>query len=103
MKRFYHKTRDGAHEYIIVAVAQNWEHAKDYEVTLKSNNIPAVLKNDDESSTENPGFAVMVPKDRLEEAEIVIESKDAEDDFYDSLTEDEYEDDFDDDISDYFF
>ncbi len=82
-------------ELVVVTFAEDEEQAKDYETLLKSNDIPAIIQEQNEESTNNKGLAVMVPEDFLDEAHVVIESQDAYDDFYDFVLDDEEEGDFD--------
>ena len=81
---------------VTIALAEDSDQAKDYETLLKINDIPAVIKKQDEPSTNTENFAVMVPEDFLDEAHVVIESQDAYDDFYDLTSQDEDDADFDD-------
>ncbi|MHC4395991.1 MAG: hypothetical protein ACYS1A_10095 [Planctomycetota bacterium] len=83
----------------VVTFTEDFEVARDYEILLKNNDIPAMIKEQHES-TDDRGFAVMVPEDYLDEAHVIIESQDAYDDFYDSTLEDQDEDDFDSDLFD---
>lgn len=93
------KTETEQQKFVIVTVADCWKQAKDYEALLKANDIPAVLQGQDEHPMSDPGFAVMVPKDRLNEARVCIESQDIHDDYIYPISEDEEDDDdFDDDI-----
>jgi hypothetical protein len=93
------KSQTNVQELVMVAFAEDWEQAKDYETLLKSNDIPVIIKEQDESDqSEAKGIAVMVPEEFLDEAHVVIESQDAYDDFYDFALEDEDEGDFDSDI-----
>lgn len=93
------KSQTNVQELVMVAFAEDWEQAKDYETLLKSNDIPVIIKEQDESEqSEVKGIAVMVPEEFLDEAHVVIESQDAYDDFYDFALEDEDEGDFDSDI-----
>ena len=82
-------------EFVVVTFAENMEQARDYETLLKTDNIPAVIKEQHEQSMDDGGVAVMVPEDLLDEAHVVIESQDAYNDFYDISSEDEGEDDYD--------
>jgi hypothetical protein len=93
------KSQAEVQELVTVAFAEDWEQAKDYETLLKTNDIPVIIKEQDESEEGEPkGIAVMVPEDFLDEAHVVIESQDAYDDFYDFALEDESEGDFDSDV-----
>jgi hypothetical protein len=87
-------------ELVTVAFADNADQARDYETVLKSNDIPVIIKEQDEQETNGKVIAVMVPEDFLDEAHVVIESQDAYDDFYDLALEDEDEGDFDSDLFD---
>ena len=82
-------------EFVIVTLAENWGQAKDYETLLKSNDIPAIIREQHEQSTETKGIVVMVPEDFIDEAHVVIESQDAYDDFYDFALEEDEDDNFD--------
>lgn len=93
------KSQTNVQELVMVAFAEDWEQAKDYETLLKSNDIPVIIKEQDESEQlEIKGIAVMVPEEFLDEAHVVIESQDAYDDFYDFALEDEDVGDFDSDV-----
>lgn len=93
------KSQADLQELVVVAFAEDWEQAKDYETLLKTNDIPTIIKEQDETEEgETKGIAVMVPEDFLDEAHVVIESQDAYDDFYDFALEDEGEGDFDSDL-----
>jgi len=97
-----HKPRTQLQNLVVVTFAEDIEQAKDYQVLLKNNDIPAVVDEDNQGrGDESRGVAVMVPEDYLDEAHVVIESQDAYDDFYDLALEDEddyqgeiFEDDF---------
>lgn len=80
---------------VTVAFADSADQAKDYETILESNDIPVIIKEQDEQEANGKVIAVMVPEDFLDEAHVVIESQDAYDDFYDLSLEDEDEGDFD--------
>jgi len=92
------KSQAKLQDFVIVTSAEDLEQAKDHETLLKNNDIPAVIKQQDEESADTSGFAVMVPEECLDEAHVVIESQDAYDDFYDFALEDEDEGDFDTDL-----
>ena len=94
------KSRTNLQELVVVTFAEDLEEAKEYETLLEANDIPATIreqgeKSADSSATGTKGVAVMVPEDYLDEAHVVIESRDAYDDFYDFALEDEDEGDFD--------
>ena len=92
------KSQPDVQELVVVTFAEGLEQAKDYEAMLKNNDIPAMIKEQHEQSTDTKSIAVMVPEDFLDEAHVVIESQDAYDDFYDSALEED--DDFDSDFLD---
>jgi hypothetical protein len=76
------------------------DQAREREALLKNNDIPTVIKEHDEESTETNGFAVLVPEEFIDEAHVIIESQDAYDDFYDFALDDEDDADFDSDLFD---
>lgn len=88
------KSQAELQDFVIVTVAEDLEQAKERETLLKSNDIPAIVKQQDETADIN-GFAVMVPEEFLDEAHVVIESQDAYDDFYDLALEEEEDTEFD--------
>jgi len=83
-------------EMVVIVFTEDMDQAKDYQVLLKNNDIPVILKEPDPSSEEPAGIAVMVPEDFIDEAHIIVESQDAYDDFYDFAFEDD--DDFNGDL-----
>jgi len=89
------KPQTKVQELVTVAFADSADQAKDYETILESNDIPVIIKEQDEQGANGKVIAVMVPGDFLDEAHVVIESQDAYDDFYDLSLEDEDEGDFD--------
>jgi hypothetical protein len=92
------KSQSRTQELVVVAIADTMEEAKDYETLLKTNDIPAMVRQQQDEFTDGKHYVVMVPEDMTDEAHVVIESQDAYDDFYDSAMGDEAEDDLDDDI-----
>ena len=94
------KSQTKVQELVTVAFADNADQAKDYETILKSNDIPVIIREQDEQETNGKVIAVMVPEDFIDEAHVVIESQDAYDDFYDLALEDEDEGDIDSDLFD---
>lgn len=92
------KSQSNLQDFVVVTFIEDLEQAKEYENLLKTNDIPAVINEQDEQSGGTKGIAVMVPEDFLDEAHVVIESQDAYDDFYDFALEDEIDDDFDSDL-----
>jgi hypothetical protein len=89
------KPQTKVQELVTVVFADSADQAKDYETILESNDIPVIIKEQDEQEANGKVIAVMVPGDFLDEAHVVIESQDAYDDFYDLSLEDEDEGDFD--------
>ena len=86
-------------EFVVVVFAEDMEQAKNYQALLKTNDIPATIKERDESQQiDHKGFAIKVPEDYLDEAHVIIESQDVYDDFYNLTTEDD--DNFDDNFFD---
>ncbi|UCE99985.1 MAG: DUF2007 domain-containing protein [Planctomycetota bacterium] len=85
-------------EFVVVTFTEDMDQAKNYETLLKSNDIPANIREESEESEDAKGIAVMVPEDFLDEAHVIIESQDAYDDFYDLALEEEDEGDFDGDV-----
>lgn len=83
------KSQTKLKEFVAVTFAEDLEQAKDYETLLKNNDIPAVIKKQNQDSTNDKSIAVMVPEEFLDEAHVIIESQDAYDDFYDLAAEDE--------------
>ena len=92
------KSQTKLQELVVAAFAEDTEQAKDYEALLKTNDIPAMIKELPEQSMAVKSIAVMVPEDFLDEAHVVIQSQDAYDDFYDLASEDLESSDFDDDL-----
>ena len=90
------KTQTNTPELVVVTFVQDMEQAKEYQMLLQNNDIPAVVKEKKEQSADNENIAVMVPEDYLDEAHVIIESQGAYDDFYDFAMDDE-----DDDRADY--
>jgi len=92
MAKFNKKNEEPkAEPYYLTAVTymEDWDQAKDCEAMLKANDIPASLLEQNPPMEREQNIAVMVPRDFLEEARVVIESENAEDDFYDLLFNDE--------------
>ena len=93
------KSQTKLQEFVVVTFVEDLEQAREYETLLKTNDIPATIREQDEQSINDKGIAVMVPEDFLDEAHVIIESQDAYDDFYDfALEEDEDNGDFDTDL-----
>ena len=95
------KAQTKLEEFVVVVFADDLEQAKYYETLLKTNDIPAMVREQNKSrQADAKGVVVMVPEDFLDEAHVVIESQDAYEDFYDFSLEDENDDDFDSDFFD---
>lgn len=96
------KSQPNVSELVVVTFVQDIDQAKEYEILLQNNDIPAVLKKQKEQSGDNEGIAVMVPEECLDEAHVIIESQGAYDDFYDFALEGEEDDrsEYDDDMLD---
>jgi hypothetical protein len=78
-------------DLVVVVTVEEMEQAREYETLLRLNDIPALVREQDDAEEPNKGVAVLVPEDFLDEAHVVIESQDAYDDFYDFALEDEDE------------
>jgi len=88
------KAQSSLDELVIVAFAEDLDQAKDYEALLKSNDIPVLIKQQDNAAGNgHRNIAVMVPEEFIDEAHVVIESQDSFDDIYE-LPLDEQEDSF---------
>ena len=92
------KSQAKLQDFVTVTFAEDLEQAKEREALLRNNDIPAIVRQQDEESPDAKGIAIMVPEEFLDEAHVVIESQDAYDDFYDLALEDEEEADFDSDL-----
>ena len=91
------KAKGSLQGLVVVTLTKDMEQAREYETLLRVNDIPVVVKEMDDQSSDSKDIAVMVPEDYLDEAHVVIESQDAYDDFYDfALENEEEEGDFDD-------
>ena len=83
------KAQAKVRDFVTVTIVEDLGQAREYETLLKVNDIPAVVREQLDPSTNTKGIAVMVPEDCLDEAHVVIESQDAYDDFYDFGVEEE--------------
>ena len=92
------KSRTKLQDFVVVTFVEDMERAREYETLLKTYDIPVAISEQHEQAASNKDIAVMVPEDFLDEAHVVIESRNAYDDFYDFALEDEDEDEFDSDI-----
>lgn len=85
--------------FVIAAVVKDTEQAKEYAALLKTNDIPAVIKEQNEPRlTRTEGFAVMVPEGFIDEACAIIESQDAYGDFCNFALKNGDNNDFDSDL-----
>ena len=73
----------------VVTYMEEWEQAKDCEAMLIASEIPVSLLEQESPTEGTKRIAVMVPKDFLEEACVVIESENAEDEFYSLMCDDD--------------
>jgi len=87
-------------ELVLVTFADDMEQARDYEALMKNNDIPTLIREQTDESSQKMRIAVLVPEEFVDEAHVVIESQDAYDDFYDLAFDDEQETDFDADVFD---
>lgn len=78
-------------DLVAVVTVEEMDQAREYETLLRLNDIPAIVREQDDGDESNRGVTVLVPEDFLDEAHVVIESQDAYDDFYDFALEDEDE------------
>ena len=83
------KLRDNSQEFVAVTFVSDLEDAKDYEFLLKTNDIPVMIKEQNNQATDTNGIAVLVPEEFLDEAHVIIESQDSYDDFYDYALEED--------------
>jgi len=81
------KTQSNMQGLVVVTLTKDLEQAREYEILLKVNDIPATIKEQQEDSIGAKDIAVMVPEEYLDEAHVIIESQDAYDDFYDFASE----------------
>jgi hypothetical protein len=88
------KSQARLQDFVVVTFADDLDQAKEREALLKSNDIPAIIKQQNEEPPDAKGIAIMVPEEFLDEAHVVIESQDAYDDFYDLALEEEEDADF---------
>jgi len=103
MEKYHRKTQKSqAHpqELAVLTFVENMEQARNYETLLKTNDIPAMIREQHEQSEHSKSIAIIVPEEFVDEAHVVIESQDAYDDFYDITLGDEDSDDFDSDFFD---
>ena len=70
-------------ELVAVAYAEDRELAEQYKEVLNENDIPAAVKANPDDGTPYKGIAVMVSEDDLDEAHVLIESRNSVADFFD--------------------
>ncbi len=97
------KSSSKLQELVPVTTTDTMEQAKEFEMLLKSNDIAATISSQPSDSPDGKCFAVLVPEDMADEANVIIESQAAYDDFYDYAAEDDPDEDisgeiFDDDF-----
>lgn len=85
-KRKNRVTKVHLQELVVVTFAEDTEQAREYEALLKTNDIPAMIKEPKNSGDK--GIAVMVPEEFLDEAQVIVDSQDVYDDFYDFQDDD---------------
>ena len=83
------KTVSNLDELVVIAYADDLEQARDFETLLKNNDIPAMVKQQEDEDGGRSSIAVMVPEEFVDEAHVVIESQSAYDDFYDLTVDNE--------------
>lgn len=91
------KSQTKTKEFVVVTLTEDHEQAENYQAILRANDIPASIKEQQDSSdeTQNSYLAVVVPEEHIDEAHVIIESQDAYDDFYDiTLDNDDFESDY---------
>ena len=93
------KSASKLREFVTLIYAEDMEQAKEYESLLKVNDVACVIRELHEQPEGASGIAVMVPEEFIDEANVIIESQNAYDDFYDFVAEQE-DDNFDDEFFD---
>jgi hypothetical protein len=83
------KTASNLDELVVIAYADDFEQARDFETLLKNNDIPVLVKQQETEDAGRRSIAVMVPEEYIDEAHVVIESQSAYDDFYDLTVDNE--------------
>jgi len=78
-----HKSNAKLEGYVVVAFSEDMDQAREYKTLLESNDIPAMIAEQDEHAVGAREIAVMVSEEFLDEAHVIIESQQAYDDFYD--------------------
>ena len=95
-------TKTDSANFVTIVFAEDTKQAVEYESLLKDNDIKVTIKEQDGSSPEMSGIAVMVPEQSLDEAHAIIESQNMYDDFCDLMGDNESFDDGDDFYDDHF-
>ena len=95
-----HKSNAKLEGYVVVAFSEDMDQAREYKTLLESNDIPAMIVEQNEHAVGSREIAVMVSEEFLDEAHVIVESQHAYDDFYDLSMEDEDEMDFESDFYD---
>jgi hypothetical protein len=76
-------------EYVTVAIAEDIDLANEYRDILAKNDIPAVIAAQKNYPSAVIGIPVMVPENRLEQAQEIIESRQEFDHFLDGAFNDQ--------------
>ncbi|MHC4363780.1 MAG: hypothetical protein ACYSTZ_13225 [Planctomycetota bacterium] len=112
-----HKSHAKLEGYVVVAFSEDMDQAREYKTLLESNDIPAIIAEQEERTIGSKEIAVMVAEEYLDEAHVIIESvmvaeeyldeahviiesQHTYDDFYDFSMEEEDEIDFEGDYFD---
>ena len=86
------KTQSNMQGLVAVTLTKDLELAREYEILLKVNDIPAIITEQQDESIGAKDIAVKVPEEYLDAAHVIIESQDAYDDFYDFTSEEDISD-----------
>lgn len=81
------QTQHNFEESVAVTYTDDHQQAEELEELLKSNEIPAMVRENYSDSSQNK-FAVMVPEDYVDEANAIIDSQQSYEDFYELINED---------------
>ena len=87
--------RTALKEMVTIAFAEDVDLAKQYKQLLLDNDIPAAIKARGNYESEYKGVPVMVPEDYIDEAHLLIESRDSMGDFYNMAFSEDAPDDID--------
>ena len=97
------KTAVKAQELSFVTLASSKDEAKGYKAMLEANDIPVTTKAQHGSPKDSDGIAILVPEEFVGQAQVVIESQNAYDDFDEySFDDEDYDDDFNEDFNEDF-